>query len=690
MSRRKPNSKKPKRRKPFDAGSDSVQEKPAKSDGLDQKQHMNPVAAVIIVVLFVSVAGYAAWSYLGRDDKEKAKQTDTRDQDKSQTVAEPELPDWAKLPVSEKIWETQAKRSEQWNKIDDPLKDGWDTEVFNNQAGKFWTNFKKLITSTETVDEESLEGFYIENAGTNPVVPNDLETIFESDQITIHRANGLTNDDAQPWLVGRELVAANLEAMLKSFTDRKSLRLKIKVFRVEKEGQTISTQQSVEMLGKTDQGLKEINAIWKTTWQENSDELPLLATLKVTEFETAESKGNQLFQDVTESAVGKISSFQNQLSLSYDHWLDRSQGNRLYSLLGNPGLAIGDVNGDGLDDIYICQEDSLPNLLYIQQADGSLVDASRGSGVDFLQNSSSALILDLDSDGKNDIAVAVTGGVVLAKGDSTGKFKVQTVLDASDHVMSLSAVDYNLDGKLDIYSTAYYPDGIDRETEDIFTPDQSEDRAYGSADDDGSPNRLFENRSAEGTWSYSDVTDQVGLSENNTRLTFAASWEDFDNDGDQDLYVANDYGLNCLYRNDLSENGERRFTNVAKQYAAEDSAFGMSVAWGDYDRNGWMDLYVSNMFSYAGNRVTFQKKFQSDSTDFVRTGYQRFARGNTLLANPGGKPGTEFQFVDRSLADRVNRARWAWSSRFVDINNDGWEDLLVANGYITTSDSGDL
>ena len=111
----------------------------------------------------------------------------------------------------------------------------------------------------------------------------------------------------------------------------------------------------------------------------------------------------------------------------------------------------------------------------------------------------------------------------------------------------------------------------------------------------------------------------------------------------------------------------------------------MSVSWGDYNRDGWMDIYVSNMFSAAGNRVTFQRRFGSGIADETLSHVQRMARGNTLFRNRGD--GT---FEDTSEAAGVTQGRWAWGSRFVDFNNDGWQDLVVANGYVTNEDTGDL
>ena len=152
-----------------------------------------------------------------------------------------------------------------------------------------------------------------------------------------------------------------------------------------------------------------------------------------------------------------------------------------------------------------------------------------------------------------------------------------------------------------------------------------------------------------------------------------------DRDGDPDLYVANDFGRNNLYRNDGG-----RFRDVAAEMGVEDMSAGMGVTWGDFNNDGAADLYVSNMFSSAGNRIAYQRQFRNGPVE-ANAPFQRHARGNTLFENTGD--GT---FKDVSIEAGVTMGRWAWGSHFADLNNDGWEDLYVANGFFTTEDTGDL
>ena len=343
------------------------------------------------------------------------------------------------------------------------------------------------------------------------------------------------------------------------------------------------------------------NMVWNCEWQRVAPDDWKLASIRLVHFEEVHyrrSPDGKLFSDCTKSALSGNECFKTHLRRGIDHWRLRIEERFGIDSVSLAGLAIGDVNGDGLDDFYFCDVGGLPNRLFVQRPDGTAVDASADAGVAWLDRSYGALFADLDNDGDQDLIVTASASLLLMENDGSGKFAVRARLQPYPTAQSLTAVDYDGDSRLDMYVCSY---GNSFETfADSKTPLPWHDA------NNGAPNSLFRN---EGNWKFKNVTTEVGLDENNRRYSYAASWDDFDNDGDQDLYVANDFGRNNLYLNRVDQTG--RFRDVAKERGVEDISPGMSADWGDYDNNGWMDLYVSNMFSGAGNRVTFQDRFMS-------------------------------------------------------------------------------
>jgi hypothetical protein len=408
---------------------------------------------------------------------------------------------------------------------------------------------------------------------------------------------------------------------------------------------------------------------------------PLLTHIAASRYEQADVAGlrgptvtgGPLFVDCTESALARNANYREQVLPGINHWVRRIP-REFIGMLGYNGLAVGDANGDGLDDLYVCDSGGLPNRLYVQQPDGTARDVSSEAGVDFLDDSTSALFIDLDNDGDQDLVVAMDPNLQIAENDGAGHFKLHPPLEVNTDSLSICAADYDADGDLDVYVCGYNVRKQDATNRGLPFP-----MPYYDANN-GGRNVLLRN---EGNFRFVDVTREVGLDENNSRFSMAAAWEDFDNDGDQDLYVANDFGRKNLYQN----NGGH-FTDIAAAADVEDTGSGMSVSWDDYNRDGRMDLYVGNMWSSAGNRVTYQPKFAAGKADVAVDRIRRMARGNTLFKNVSadGAP----RFSDVSEDEAVELGRWAWSSKFVDLTNDGWSDLIVANGYVSNTIPHDL
>jgi hypothetical protein len=170
-----------------------------------------------------------------------------------------------------------------------------------------------------------------------------------------------------------------------------------------------------------------------------------------------------------------------------------------------------------------------------------------------------------------------------------------------------------------------------------------------------------------GDWSFERSDKYSNLSV--LRNTYQAGFSDIDLDGDPDLYLANDFSPNQLFEN----RGDLGFVDITEASGTSDFGFGMGVSWGDVDEDGLFDLYVSNMYSRAGRRMT-------RGVEGVDPRVEKAARGNSLFGNQHP------EFQRRSGLDegwRVEQAGWAWGGQFLDINNNGLLDLYVPNGYYT-------
>ena len=569
-----------------------------------------------------------------------------------------------------------------WDELDDPAKDGWDTEEFNDLAGFQLKELGKILASGKTISPEDLTTLAAKSYQGSPLLPPQLQTSFQSKNLIVQRGPEGSYRGEFSHLQG---LALTLNKLAKPFLDNDGARSKFKIFRVKRQEDTVSTSAYFSLSGRGNVGHIEQHAVWNIDWSwKDAATEPLILGIKASGFEQSTRIGPDWFVDCTASLLKSNPCYESQLLRGYGHWLGRIPHGVYLESMGSPGITIGDVNSDGLDDLYLCQERGLPNRLFLQQSDGTAKEVSASWGVDWLESSRSALLLDFDNDGDQDLAVAVMGGVVLASNEDGKRFEFRTLLPATEDMMSLASADYDNDGDLDLYACGYFADKkLDSygDTGGSALPTAEVGFVMHDANT-GGKSHLFRNDLGAGTpaWTFKDVTVEVGLDVNNRRYSFGASWEDFDNDGDQDLYIANDFGRDNLYRNDKGS-----FVDISDSAHIEDCGTGMGIAWGDFNRDGLMDAYVSNMFSSAGNRITFQNKFKSKADPGVKKRIQRLARGNTVLQNNG-----DGSFSDISEASGAQMGRWSWGSLFADLNNDGWEDLVAANGYITADDTGDL
>jgi hypothetical protein len=329
------------------------------------------------------------------------------------------------------------------------------------------------------------------------------------------------------------------------------------------------------------------------------------------------------------------------------------------------GPALADADGDGDIDLFVPRMHGRASLY--RNDGGYFEDVTESTGLALTvlaDGTNAALFLDQDGDGDLDLLVGDRdAGLHLFLYDG-GRYRAHAASPFGGPAPweSLTAADFDGDGALDVFACAYGQIDADNQ------PDSYVDAR------DGAPNLLLRGIGEAG---FEDATVAAGMTQYARRWSYSAAWADYDRDGDQDLYVANDYGPNHLLQNTGG-----RFRDVAVEAGAEDKGNGMSVTWFDADGDGVLDLYVSNMQSFAGNRLTRSADFPGTPAQVAL--YRRFAQGNTLLR---GRPDGTFE--DITEPSGAKPAYWAWGAVPFDHDSDGDQDLLCVTGMYTGPASGD-
>ncbi len=415
---------------------------------------------------------------------------------------------------------------------------------------------------------------------------------------------------------------------------------------------------------------------WQIVWERSASGELCVRNLQVLD-ETQSRSTDPVYVDITAVALGGNASYASQLLHGTDHWRTVLDGACGIDIYGHNGISVGDIDDDGFDDLYVCQPGGLPNRLYRNRGDGTFEDITEASGVGVLESTACALIVDVDNDGRQDLIVVRATGPMLFLNEGGGKFRQKAdafhFANPPQGTFTGAAVaDYDRDGWLDIYFCLYvYYQGTDQ---------YKYPSPYYAAEN-GPPNFMMRNN-RDGT--FRDVTAETGLTQNNTRYSFCCGWSDFNHDGWPDLYVVNDFGRKNLYRN----NGDGTFTDIAPQAGVEDIGAGMSVCWFDYHNDGAEDLYVADMWTAAGERISMQDIFKKGAPAETRALYHKHAMGNSLFRNTFRNGGAAFE--DTTRAAGVGIGRWAWSSDTWDYDHDGFPDLYIVNGMVSGLSREDL
>ena len=328
------------------------------------------------------------------------------------------------------------------------------------------------------------------------------------------------------------------------------------------------------------------------------------------------------------------------------------------------GAAWIDYDRDGDVDLFVANGSRLEgyapgrepsNVLYRNDG-GRFTDVTAAAGLSDSSWSFGVAAGDYDNDGHTDLYVTQLGRNTLYRNRGDGTFEDRTaVAGVGDRHWGASAAfaDYDGDGWIDLYVTNY----VDFELGAIPARGQSETCRWRNLEVYCGPRGLratgdvLYRNNGDGT--FSDVSLKSGIELKDPLYGLGVSWADYDNDGDVDLYVANDSTPNSLFRN----NGDGSFSEIAMPAGCAYSGdgreqAGMGVDWGDYDGDGWLDVFVSNFSNDVDSLYRNEKGTRFSDATF------RANLGEPTLRNLG------------------------WSTRFFDYDNDGWNDLFVANGHV--------
>lgn len=337
------------------------------------------------------------------------------------------------------------------------------------------------------------------------------------------------------------------------------------------------------------------------------------------------------------------------------------------------GVAVGDLNNDGLDDLFFTSN-LKENKLYLNLGGLKFKDITLEAGVQGRTDAwkSGVSMADVNNDGLLDIFVCYMG-----KGD-LDKRRKQLFINQGNLTFKEQAKEYGLDDPSYSFQSAFFDYDNDGDLDllllnhSVGKYDNLELYKYRNDVDELSGNKLFENRGNH----FVEVTKKAGIRQHTLTYGLGVVVTDLNKDGWQDIYVTNDYNEpDYLYLN----NKDGTFREISKQAFRHLSQFSMGLDIADYNNDGWADIVSLDMLPEDNRRqktLQLQENYESYDLMLKQDLHKQFMRNMLQLNNGDGT------FSEIAQLAGVASTDWSWSPLLADYDNDGYKDLFVSNGYL--------
>lgn len=366
----------------------------------------------------------------------------------------------------------------------------------------------------------------------------------------------------------------------------------------------------------------------------------------------------------------------SESGLSFQNTVVQDQNNHVLNytyFFNGGGVAIGDINNDGLPDIYF-SGNTVPNKLFLNKGNLKFEDITQKAGVAVPQGwKTGVTFADVNLDGFLDLYVCRS-----ASGDSTLR-ENQLFINNKDLTFTEKALEYGLNDNAYATQASFFDYDLDGDL-DVFVLNHSLPAYAGfnnmlvnfkNQPSSTFASKLFQNNNGK----FTDVSKSAGLENNVLSFGLGIAVSDINNDGWPDLYISNDFNEeDYLYIN--NRNGT--FKNMVRDAMGHVSLFSMGSDIADINNDALPDIYTADMLPESNERIKLSSG--DDNYDkyhiLINSGFHHQSMRNMLQLNNGD--GT---FSEIGQLSGVSNTDWSWATLFADFDNDGWKDLYVANGY---------